>query len=99
MPYTSTWNFGIQRELFRNLTVDVNYVGNRGFHQFRVVDGNPPQPLLVAANIAPVPTCTVTFSNLWFGGPGVLSVNNTAFFQAALNEAIGTPGTTAYKRT
>ncbi len=44
MPYTSTWNFGIQREVFRNLTVDVNYVGNRGFHQFRVVDGNPPQP-------------------------------------------------------
>ena len=42
MPYTSTWNLGIQRELFRNLTVDVNYVGNRGFHQFRVVDGNPP---------------------------------------------------------
>ncbi len=31
----------------------------------------------------------MTFSNLWFGGPGLLSVNNTAFFQAALNEAIG----------
>jgi hypothetical protein len=90
MPYTSTWNFGIQRELLRNLTVDVNYVGNRGFHQFRVVDGNPPQPSLVAANLnSGTPASALTFSNLWFGGPGLLSVNNTAFFQAALNEAIG----------
>jgi hypothetical protein len=90
MPYTSTWNFGIQRELLRNLTVDVNYVGNRGFHQFRVVDGNPPQPGLVASNLAAgTPTDALTFSNLWFGGPGLQSVNNTAFFQAALNKAIG----------
>jgi len=90
MPYTSTWNFGIQRELFRNLTVDVNYVGNRGFHQFRVVDGNPPQPALVAANLAGgTSPDALTFSNLWFGPPGLLSVNNTAFFQAAMNEAIG----------
>ncbi len=90
MPYTSTWNFGIQRELFRNLTVDVNYVGNRGFHQFRVVDGNPPQPGLVAANLAGgASPDALTFNNLWFGPPGFLSVNNTAFFQAALNEAIG----------
>ncbi len=92
MPYTSSWNFGIQRELFRDLTIDLNYVGNRGFHQFRVVDGNPPQPALVAANLAP-PTSTdpaqLTFSNLWFGGPGVTSVYNSAFFSAALNEAIG----------
>ncbi|HST11654.1 MAG TPA: hypothetical protein VLL05_14865, partial [Terriglobales bacterium] len=90
MPYSSTWNFGIQRELFRNMTVDVNYVGSRGFHQFRVVDGNPPQPNLVAANLAGgTPASALTFSNLWFGGPGFLSVNNTAFFQAALNKAIG----------
>jgi hypothetical protein len=90
LPYTTSWNFGIQRELFRNLTVDLNYVGNRGFHQFRVVDGNPPQPALVAANLAAnTDPEQLTFSNLWFGGPGVLSVHNTAFFSAALNEAIG----------
>jgi hypothetical protein len=92
LPYTSSWNFGIQRELLRDLTIDVNYVGNRGFHQFRVVDGNPPQPALVAANLAP-PISTdpsqLTFSNLWFGGSGVTSVYNNAFFSAALNEAIG----------
>jgi hypothetical protein len=90
MPYTSTWNFGVQRELFRNLTVDVNYVGNRGFHQFRVVDGNPPQPELVAANIAVgTDPAQLTFTNLYFGGPDVTSVYNTAFWSAALNKAIG----------
>jgi hypothetical protein len=68
----------------------VNYVGNRGFHQFRVVDGNPPQPSLVAANIANgTDPSQLTFSSLWFGGPGVASVYNTAFFSAALNEATG----------
>jgi len=90
LPYTSSWNFGIQRELLRNLTVDVNYVGNRGFHQFRVIDGNPPQPDLVAANLASgTDPADLTFSSLYFGGPGVTSVNNSAFFSAALNEATG----------
>jgi hypothetical protein len=90
LPYTSSWNFGIQREVLRDVTIDVNYVGNRGFHQFRVVDGNPPQPSLVAANIANgTDPSQLTFSSLWFGGPGVASVYNTAFFSAALNEATG----------
>jgi len=90
LPYTSSWNFGIQRELRRDLVVDVNYVGNRGFHEFRVVDGNPPQPALVAANLAGgTPASALTFSNLWFGGPGVTSVYNSAFFSAALNQTTG----------
>src|SRR6202007_1450129 len=90
LPYTTSWNFGIQREVMRDVTIDVNYVGNRGFHQFRVVDGNPPQPALVAANIANgTDPSQLTFSNLWFGGPGVTSVYNSAFFSAALNEATG----------
>ncbi len=90
LPYTSSWNFGIQRELLRDLTIDVNYVGNRGFHQFRVIDGNPPQPALVAANIQDgTDPAALTFNNLYFGGPGLTSVYNSAFFSAALNEAIG----------
>jgi len=90
MPYTSSWNFGIQREVLRDLTIDVNYVGNRGFHEFRVIDGNPPQPELVAANLAAgTPPSALTFTSLWFGPPGVASVNNSAFFQAALNQTTG----------
>jgi hypothetical protein len=41
----------------------------------------------VAQNIADgTPEGLLTFTNLWFGGPGVQSTNNNAFFQAALNE-------------
>jgi hypothetical protein len=90
LPQTSSWNLGIQREVLRDLTVEVNYVGNRGFHELRVIDGNPPQPNLVAANIASgTPPSLLQFSNLWFGGPGLQSTYNNAFYQAALNSSIG----------
>jgi hypothetical protein len=90
LPYTSSWNFGIQREVLRDVTIDLNYVGNRGFHQFRVIDGNPPQPALIAANIDDgTDPAALVFTNLYFGGTGVTSVYNNAFFSAALNEAIG----------
>jgi hypothetical protein len=48
-PSVVSWNFGIQRELSRHLTVEANYVGNHGTRILRVVDGNPPQPSLVSA--------------------------------------------------
>ncbi|HVB34418.1 MAG TPA: carboxypeptidase-like regulatory domain-containing protein [Patescibacteria group bacterium] len=48
-PYSQNWNLGIQRELPGQVTLEVNYVGVKGTHLFRVVDGNPPQPGLVSA--------------------------------------------------
>jgi carboxypeptidase family protein len=48
MPYSQGWNFGVQRELPGRLLIEVNYVGSRGTRLLRVVDGNPPQPALVA---------------------------------------------------
>jgi hypothetical protein len=48
MPYSQSWNFGVQRELPRRVLMEVNYVGSRGTRLLRVVDGNPPQPALVA---------------------------------------------------
>jgi len=61
-----------------------------GYHQLREVDGNPPQPSLVAQNLANgTPQGDLTFTNLWFGGPGIQSVNNNAFFQAALQQTTG----------
>jgi hypothetical protein len=90
MPTSNNWNFGIQHEILRNLTIELNYVGAHALHQFRVVDGNPPQPDLVAQNIANgTPESDLVFANLWFGGPGIQSTNNNAFFQAALNETNG----------
>jgi len=48
MPYSQGWNFGVQRELHDRLLMEVNYIGSRGTRLLRVVDGNPPQPALVA---------------------------------------------------
>jgi len=47
-PYSQNWNFGIQRQVINSLKLEVNYVGVKGTRLFRVVDGNPPQPELVA---------------------------------------------------
>jgi Carboxypeptidase regulatory-like domain len=49
VPYSENWNFGIQRELPDNMVLEVNYVGVKGTRLRRDVDGNPPQPALVAA--------------------------------------------------
>jgi len=94
-PYSQNWNFGVQRQLDSSLTLEVNYVGVRGLRLFRVVDGNPPQPNLIAALEAyckvPNPyNCvdtatdsTLTGYNLWIGEEiGNLpfdAVNNNAF--------------------
>jgi len=48
MPYSQSWNFGIQRELPGSVLMEVNYVGAKGTRLLRLVDGNPPQPALVA---------------------------------------------------
>jgi hypothetical protein len=34
LPYTMSWNFGIQRVIARDYTLDVRYVGTRGVHLF-----------------------------------------------------------------
>jgi len=88
-PETQSWNAGIQREWIANTTIEVDYVGSHSTHLFREVDGNPPQPDLVAANLASgTPPSVLTGTRLWFGGPGVQSTNNNAFFQAFLQKSI-----------
>jgi hypothetical protein len=48
MPYSQSWNFGVQRELPKEVLMEVNYIGSRGTRLLRIVDGNPSQPKLVA---------------------------------------------------
>jgi hypothetical protein len=48
MPYSQSWNLGVQQELPANLLVELNYVGAKGTRLLRLVDGNPPQSVLVA---------------------------------------------------
>jgi hypothetical protein len=47
MPYSQSWNFGVQRDLPGSVLLEVNYVGSRGTRLLRLMDGNPPQPALV----------------------------------------------------
>jgi hypothetical protein len=48
MPYSQNWSFGAQQQLPGQLLLEVNYVGSRGTRLLRLVDGNPPQPILVS---------------------------------------------------
>jgi hypothetical protein len=77
-PSSNNWNFGIQRDLVGGNTLDLAYVGSKGTHIFRQVDGNPPDPNLVKQLVAfcSVPNsfgctpATVTKSNLYIGADG-----------------------------
>jgi Carboxypeptidase regulatory-like domain/TonB dependent receptor len=80
-PLIVSWNFGIQRQVTRDLSLEANYVGNHGTRILRVVNGNPPQPAQVAALLASgVPPQDLTGNNLYFV-PADQAVNNNAFFQ------------------
>jgi hypothetical protein len=48
-PASASWNFGVQRDVGWNSVLDVAYVGSKGSHIFRVMDGNPPDPALVSS--------------------------------------------------
>jgi hypothetical protein len=105
IPYSQNWNFGIQHEFVKNLTLEVNYVASKGTRLLRVVDGNPPQPdqipplfnFLIASGFTPDQANSILqFGNLRGGFfPGVVPgndlapVNNVAFGAVALNKASG----------
>ncbi|MGH9838655.1 MAG: carboxypeptidase regulatory-like domain-containing protein [Blastocatellia bacterium] len=58
VPYTQQWNLNIQREFFKNLTVDIGYVGNKstGIWAGEVANKNQidPQYLRFGADLANV---------------------------------------------
>ncbi len=39
-PYIANWNIGIQREIGANAAIEARYVGNRGFHLWRLYNEN-----------------------------------------------------------
>ncbi len=100
LPYSQNWNIGIQREIRKDLALDINYAGAQGKHLLRTVDGNQPQPGLVKQlrsycahpnpfNCVDSPEAsTVQGVNLFDGAElGILpfdAVNNSAFFHATL---------------
>lgn len=80
LPYSQNWNVGVQRQLPGNIDVDVNYVGIQGKRLLNGIDGNAPNPTLVAelrafCHTQPNPfgcidtpiSSTVQGNNLYFG--------------------------------
>jgi hypothetical protein len=48
-PYTMSYNFGVQQELFRRSVLEVRYVGSRIVGQFQTINGNPDLRFLAQA--------------------------------------------------
>ena len=67
-PVANNWNFGIQRELPWNNTLDVTYVGSMGIHVWSHRDGNPPIPSLVQQLVQFCSNPNNSFSNEFTGG-------------------------------
>jgi len=93
MPYSQSWNFGVQRDLPGSMLMELNYVGSKGTRLLRLVDGNPPRPALLApleafcaSQSTPqlVDQCnqTLQFNNLWIGlesgSPAYVAVGSDA---------------------
>ena len=103
-PASNNWNFGIQRELPGNMTIDLGYVGSKGSHVFRAVDGNPPDPALVDQLVAFCSTPGNSFTN-FNGNPDTCTPtqvtginlyegfeNNVLPFNAVAHNALVQPG-------
>ncbi len=101
---SDNWSLGVQRQVGLNTTVDLAYVGSKGTHIYREVDGNPPDPALVNQLLAicvpgnPLNTtgCSaadVSKSNLFDGAEfGVLPFNavaHNALFQPFFIRSVG----------
>jgi Carboxypeptidase regulatory-like domain len=95
MPTSESYNIGIQRQISRKATLEINYVGNHSLHGLREIDGAPPQPNLVQADIAAgVLPSALTLNSLYLGGTDANgtsfdpAVNNTAFFHELFQTSV-----------
>ncbi|HEY1464131.1 MAG TPA: TonB-dependent receptor [Terriglobales bacterium] len=103
-PVSNNWNLDIQRTVAAGTTLDVAYIGSKGTHIYREMDGNPPDPNLINQLLAicvpgnPQNTtgCTaddVTKGNLFegtlFGTLPMNAVANTALLQPFYIRSVG----------
>ncbi len=96
-PYSQSWSAGIQIEPYPSLLLEANYVGSKGTKLLRLVDGNPPQPALVAAleqfcmsgNPLGCTQQTLQFTTLWLGANEINPMTGMPVlpFNAANNNA------------
>jgi hypothetical protein len=95
IPASQSYNLGIQHQLNSTTIVELNYVGSHSSHGLREIDGAPPQPDLVQAEIAAgVLPSALTLNSLYLGGKDANgkafnpAVNNTAFFHELFQTSI-----------
>jgi hypothetical protein len=82
--YVMQWNLDIQRQLTRDLTATVGYVGSRGVHQpERVDDANIVMPTLTSAGyVWPSPVGSGTLVNPNFGEIRSMQWDGNSFYDA-----------------
>jgi Carboxypeptidase regulatory-like domain/TonB dependent receptor/TonB-dependent Receptor Plug Domain len=83
--YDMQWNLNIQRELVKNLTAMVGYVGSRGVHEpFRVDDADIVIPTLTPEGrwLFPNPFQSGTKINPYYGSIGRLTYEGNSYFHA-----------------
>jgi hypothetical protein len=82
--YVMQWNLNVQRELARDLTFTIGYVGSRGVHQlFRAGTINTVQPTLTSAGyLFPAPILSGNLINPNFNQIGGLFWGGESFYHA-----------------
>src|SRR5882672_1383532 len=81
--YDMQWNLNVQRELVRNLTAMVGYVGSRGVHEpFKVDDADIVIPTLTPEGRWLFPTPVQDPLNANFGSIGRVSYEGNSFYHA-----------------
>ncbi len=82
--YVMQWNFNIQREVARDLTVVLGYVGSHGVHQlFRIDDGNIVLPTATSAGyLWPNPIGSGTAVNPGAGAIRLVDWGGSSSYQA-----------------
>ena len=88
-PYTSSWNFGIQRELAKGLVLEARYVGNKSTHMWHmqnlheiniVENGFLPEFINAQKNLAINRAAgTISFQNRNLTGQVALPIFETSF--------------------
>lgn len=88
IPVSQNWNFDVQHELAGGLTIDLAYVGSKGNHILRVINGNQALPSAVNALLA---SGAATPSQLQFTGlyTNFTTTDNTALLQPNVTKSIG----------
>jgi hypothetical protein len=96
-PYTQNWNLEIQRELVRNTTVEVRYIGTKGTRLWGTINLNQidalnrNRELLEAFNTIRAGGESALFNQMFqglnLGGTGATTVNNTTWTGAMAGRA------------